>query len=350
MAQKKGSKKPRGKKAPVAKPVPGAADEARVEVEAEAVESPVVETAAVEARGPFRFDFMGNKKYFFAVSGVLILAGLIGFIAVGLKFGIEFQGGTVMDLTMDKAFTAAQVRAVLAKQGEGDAVVQPVEGTKSVLIRSRKLEPAKVAGVVTALDKQFGVAVQNNIQTVGPGWGANVTNAAITALSVSLLALITYISLRFEYKMALTAVLAIIHDVILTIGIYVLAGREITPNTLAALLTILGYSLYDTIVVFHRIKENTAHIGKETFQHMATESINQVFIRSMNTTITTLIPILTLLFFGGDTLRDFAFALAVGLASGAYSSVGIAAPVYAIWKETEPKFAALKRKYGTAAA
>lgn len=332
MAQKKGSKK----KAPATR--------------APAVETPAAEAPAVEARTPFRFDFMGNKWVFFAASGVLIAAGIIGLFAVGLKFGIEFRGGTVMDLTMEKEFTVAQVRAVLAKQGQQDAVVQPVEGTKGVLIRARRLEPDKVAGVFDALDRQFGVAAQNDIQTVGPGWGANVTNAAVTALSVSILALITYISLRFEYKMALTAVFTLLHDGLLTVGVYALAGREITPNTLAALLTILGYSLYDTVVVFHRIKENAAHIGKETFQHMANESINQVFVRSINTTMTTLIPVLALLFFGGETLRDFAFALTVGLATGTYSSIGVAAPIFAIWKETEPKFAALKKKYGTAPA
>lgn len=297
-----------------------------------------------------RFDFMGKKWVFWAVSCAFVLAGIAGCIVNGgLRFGIEFQGGSVMDLTMKKSFTVAEVRRVLADKGQADAFIQPVEGSNDVLIRAGQLRPEEIAQVIAGLEKEIGVASQNSIETVGPGWGRNVTNAAVTALTVSLLALIVYISLRFEYKMALTAILAIAHDIALTVGVFALTAREITPNTVAALLTILGYSLYDTIVIFHRIRENSARIGKRTFQSMANESIQQVFIRSINTTLTTLIPILALLFFGGETLRDFAFALAVGLTAASYSSIGIAAPVYAVWKETEPKFAALKRKYGAAA-
>jgi SecD/SecF fusion protein len=300
------------------------------------------------------FDFMGKKWVFLAISLVLIGAGLIGLAVRGLHFGIEFQGGTSIDLTMSKPFTIEEVRSVMSQAGYGDAVIQPIErpGKRpiQVLIRSRLLTPAVQTKILDGLDKKIGIAARNSIQAVGPGWGAAVTNSAVTALAVSLLGLVTYISLRFEYKMALTAIFAIFHDILLTIGVYALAGREVTPNTVAALLTILGYSLYDTIVVFHRIKENTSHIGKQTFQGMANESINQVLIRSINTTLMTVVPIGSLLAFGGETLRDFAFALFVGLISGAYSSIGVAAPLYAMWKETEPKYAALKRKYGAAAA
>ena len=155
-------------------------------------------------------------------------------------------------------------------------------------------------------------------------------------------------SLRFEYKMSITAVIALIHDIIITLGIYALFGREVTPNTVAALLTILGFSLYDTIVVFHRIKENSIGLVKQSFMSMANESINEVLIRSINTTLTAVIPVMVMLFFGGSTLKDFAFALTIGTVSGAYSSIGVAAPLFAIWKETEPKFKALAKKYATA--
>ncbi len=168
------------------------------------------------------------------------------------------------------------------------------------------------------------------------------------ALAISIAAILLYVSVRFEYKMSLTAVVALIHDILITLGIYALAGYELTPNTIAALLTILGYSLYDTIVVFHRIKENAQHLQKQTFIQMANRSINEVIVRSMNTTITSLIPVLIMLFFGGETLRDFALALTIGLLVGAYSSIGVAAPLYAIWKETEPKYAALRKKYASA--
>jgi len=135
---------------------------------------------------------------------------------------------------------------------------------------------------------------------------------------------------------------------LITLGIYALLGYEVTPNTIAALLTILGYSLYDTIVVFHRIKENSQHLAKQSFMQMANESINEVIVRSLNTTITSLIPVLVMLFFGGETLKDFALALSIGLIVGAYSSIGVASPLYAMWKETEPKYSALKKKYAEA--
>jgi SecD/SecF fusion protein len=161
-------------------------------------------------------------------------------------------------------------------------------------------------------------------------------------------AILFYTSLRFEYKMSVTAVIALIHDVIIVLGVYALSGREITPNTIAALLTIMGYSIYDTIVVFHRMRENSQRLVKQSFMSMANESVNQVIVRSMNTSITSLLPVLVLFFFGGETLKDFAFALVVGLLAGAYSSIGVASPIYAMWKEREPKFQALKKKYAKA--
>ncbi len=188
-----------------------------------------------------------------------------------------------------------------------------------------------------------------DVSTIGPGWGRNVTRAALLALVVSTAAILLYISLRYEYKMSLTAVATLVHDVLLVLGIYALVGREVTPNTIAALLTIMGYSLYDTIVVFHRIKENSKAITRKTFTAMANESLNQVIMRSINTSITSILPPLMLLLFGGEMLGSFAFALVVGIFIGAYSSIAVATPLYTLWKEREPKFQALAKKYGTAA-
>ncbi len=167
-------------------------------------------------------------------------------------------------------------------------------------------------------------------------------------LAVSLLAILLYVSLRFEYKMAVTAIVALVHDILITLGIYALVGWEISPNVIAALLAILGYSLYDTIVVFHRIKENSQGLVKQSFMSMANESINEVLVRSLNTTVSSLIPVLVLLFFGGSTLKDYALALTIGLTVGAYSSIGVAAPLFAMWKEREPKYAALAKKFAKA--
>ncbi|TLM77543.1 MAG: protein translocase subunit SecF, partial [Actinobacteria bacterium] len=182
--------------------------------------------------------------------------------------------------------------------------------------------------------------------TIGPGWGKNITDRAMLAFVLSLVAILLYISIRFsEWKMAVSAIVALVHDIIITLGIYALFKFEVTPNTIAALLTIIGYSLYDTIVVFHRIKENSANLTKQSFMSMANESINEVLVRSLNTAVTSLIPVVVMLFFGGSTLQDFAFALTIGLLVGAYSSIGVAAPLYTMWKSTEPKYAALAKKY-----
>ena len=186
------------------------------------------------------------------------------------------------------------------------------------------------------------------VNTVGPDWGAGVIQSSAIAFAVSLLLIIAYIAIRFEYKMGIMAVVALLHDLIIVVGIYALVGREITPNMVAALLTILGYSLYDTVVVFHRINDNMKESSlKCTFMSMANHSINQVFIRTINTTLTSFVPVFGMLLFGGETLKDFAFAMAVGLIAGSYSSIAVATPLYAMWKSREPKNAKLIKKYGS---
>ncbi len=221
------------------------------------------------------------------------------------------------------------------------------KGQNQILIRSRSLSKGEQKKVVSALDKKWEIA-DRTIQNVGPGWGAYITQAALVALILSLLGLLIYISLRFEFKMAVAAIVAVVHDVIITAGVYALVGREVTPNTVAALLSILGYSLYDTIVVFHRILENTPRIGKRTYATMTNDSVNQVLMRSINTSLTTLFPVITLLLIGGETLKDFAFAMTVGIITGAYSSVFVASPLLSLWKEVEPRYRNLKLKYGKA--
>ena len=186
------------------------------------------------------------------------------------------------------------------------------------------------------------------VSTIGPDWGAGVIQSSLIAFLVSILLIIVYIAFRFEYKMGLMAVLALIHDLVIVVGVYALFGREITPNTIAALLTILGYSLYDTVVVFHRINDNMKESKvKCTFMSMANHSLNQVFVRTINTTLTSFIPVLGMLLFGGETLKDFAFAMAVGLIAGSYSSIAVATPLFSLWKSREPKYAKLQKKYGS---
>ncbi|KAF0209116.1 MAG: hypothetical protein FD171_757 [Actinobacteria bacterium] len=298
-------------------------------------------------------DFMGNRKWFMLASTIIIVVGVVSLLTRGLVFGIEFQGGTVMTFQGKAGVTAESIRGALVVAKVTDARNATIQTTAdgSYLVRTAESDPTKATAGFKAVVASLGLPQQDvTVTTIGPGWGRSVTNSAIIALMVSILAILIYISLRFEYKMSLTAVLALVHDTLIVLGIYSLAGREVTPNTMAALLTILGYSLYDTIVVFHRIRENSRNLQKQTFMEMANESINQVLMRWVNTSLTSVIPVTCLFFFGGETLKDFAFALLVGMLSGAYSSVGVASPLYAMWKEREPRFQALKKKYEKLAA
>ncbi|MBI5232576.1 MAG: protein translocase subunit SecF [Coriobacteriales bacterium] len=293
---------------------------------------------------------MGHRNIMFAISGVLLAVSIAALLIRGLSFGIEFQGGTVVNATNVGAVTIEQMRTAVEAQKIPEAEIQTAEGG-SFIIRTNISNPAEANAAFGKVADELNLPAQSlQVTTIGPGWGRNVTNAALLALTLSIGAILLYTAIRFEYKMAVMAVVALVHDIIITLGIYALLGAEVTPNTIAALLTIMGFSLYDTIVVFHRIKENAQHLVKQTFMQMANDSINQVLVRSINTTLTSLIPVVSLLLFGGATLKDFALALTVGLLVGAYSSIGVAAPIFAIWKEREPKYKALAKKYQANAA
>lgn len=296
---------------------------------------------------------MGKRKIFFTISGVLVVLSVVVLLTKGLTFGIEFQGGTKMVLLGQEGVSVEDVRDALGVAEVPDYTNATIQSTNqgTFIVRTAESDTAKAQTAFDTVVEELGLPEQDpNITTIGPSWGENVTRAALVALIVSMAAILLYISVRFEYKMSVTAVLALFHDAIIVLGIYALAGREVTPNTIAALLTILGYSLYDTIVVFHRIRENASGLTKKSFMEMTNDSINQVLMRWVNTGLIQVIPVLSLLFFGGETLRDFAFAMAIGLISGAYSSIGLASPLYAVWKEREPRFQALKKKYEQNAA
>jgi len=296
----------------------------------------------------YNIDFLGHRNIMFAISAVLLVIS-IGSLAIGgLTFGIEFQGGTSITITDSKDVTIEQMRAAFNEAGVDNPNIQTTnaQGVNGFIVRTEVTDPDEANQTATAVASVVKLAEGNFlVTTIGPGWGKNITDRALLALGLSIAAILLYISVRFEYKMSVTAVIALIHDIIITLGIYSLLGAEVTPNTVAALLTILGYSLYDTVVVFHRMKENSQHLAKQSFMQMANESINEVLVRSLNTSVTSLIPVLTMLFFGGETLYDFALALSIGMIIGVYSSIGVASPIYVLWKETEPKFAALKKKY-----
>lgn len=297
-------------------------------------------------------NFMGHRKVFLTIAAALMVVsfGIMGLR--GFNFGIEFVGGTSVEFQNTGGVTIEQMRDAFEDAGEPDAVIQTTstDGVNGFLVRTTTTSPEDAAASATQVASALDLSTESfEVTTIGPDWGAGVIKSSVIAFVVSLLLIIAYIAFRFEYKMGVMAVVALLHDIILVVGIYALVGREITPNAVAALLTILGYSLYDKIVVFHRINDNMQ--GEEircTFFTMANHSINQVFIRTCNTTLTSLIPVVAMLLFGGETLKDFAFAMALGLVIGSYSSIAVATPLYCLWKTREPRYAKLQKKYGDA--
>ena len=296
-------------------------------------------------------NFMGVRKILLSLSAALIVLSVAVVGIKGVQFGIEFVGGTSIAFHNTGDISIEDMRAACADAGEPEAVVQTTnaDGSAGFLVRTTNTSPEDAATTANQIAGDLGISTDSfEVNTVGPDWGAGVIQSSAIAFAVSLLLIIAYIAIRFEYKMGIMAVVALLHDLIIVVGIYALVGREITPNMVAALLTILGYSLYDTVVVFHRINDNMKESSlKCTFMSMANHSINQVFIRTINTTLTSFVPVFGMLIFGGETLKDFAFAMAVGLIAGSYSSIAVATPLYAMWKSREPKNAKLIKKYGS---
>lgn len=296
-------------------------------------------------------NFMGVRKILLSLSAALIVLSVAVVGIKGVQFGIEFVGGTSIEFHNTGDISIEDMRAACADAGEPEAVVQTTnaDGSAGFLVRTTNTSPEDAATTANQIASDLGISTDSfEVNTVGPDWGAGVIQSSGIAFAVSLLLIIAYIAIRFEYKMGIMAVVALLHDLIIVVGIYALVGREITPNMVAALLTILGYSLYDTVVVFHRINDNMKESSlKCTFMSMANHSINQVFIRTINTTLTSFVPVFGMLLFGGETLKDFAFAMAVGLIAGSYSSIAVATPLYAMWKSREPKNAKLIKKYGS---
>jgi SecD/SecF fusion protein len=286
-----------------------------------------------------RFDFMGASKWFFSFSGVILVIGALALGGKGLHFGIDFESGTRITAAFSKPVTEDKLRNVLDGQGLGDAKIQRVTnkelGNNAFQVSTKTLKPDKLNTVRDALDKSYGFAKTPDTQSIGPTFGNTVANSAVIAIIASLLVISAYIALRFEWKYAVPVLIALMHDVLITSGVYSLLGREVTTSTVAALLTILGYSLYDTIIVFDRVRENVPRMPRAAFSQIVNRSMSEVLTRSLATTFCTCLPVLALLLFGGETLKDFAFALLVGVISGAYSSIFIASPVLTHWKERE---------------
>jgi preprotein translocase subunit SecF len=285
-----------------------------------------------------RFKLIEHRNWWFIFSGVLIVVSIGAMVLSGFNFSIDFEGGAQLSYPLHTPATVQDIESTLSTYGlTGE--VQVVSGD-SVAIRTESLTGLKDSPkLLDDLASQAGVASQDiNVQDIGPSWGAEISKKALRGLVIVLIAIGLYIAFRFEWEMAAGAMIALVHDVTITAGVYALTGRVVTPETVIAILTILGFSLYDTVVIYDKVKENTesaALLARMGYTKVVDLSLNQTVMRSVNTSLVVLLPILSLLLFGGDTLKDFAFAMFVGVGIGAYSSIFIAAPILTIIKGRE---------------
>jgi SecD/SecF fusion protein len=293
-----------------------------------------------------QIDFMGKRKLWFAISGAVILAGLISLGVRGLNLGIDFKGGSQITFSTAQPTSTGTVQKFMSQNGQPDAVVQ---GTgKSVdgkfvdwQVRANTLKAGEQRTLSQSLKSNLG-AFKTGVKNVSGTFGHQIAIDAIYGIIVSLLLITIYIAIRFDRKFAMPVILAMLHDILVTVGVYSISGREVSVATVAAVLTVLGYSIYDTIIIFDRVRENIPLMRRSPFATIANVSLWETIRRSLATTFITLLPIICLYILGGAELKDFAFALIVGVTSGAYSSIFFAAPILTIWKEREPEYARRK--------
>ncbi|HEY3182055.1 MAG TPA: protein translocase subunit SecF, partial [Gaiellaceae bacterium] len=292
-----------------------------------------------------QIDFMRRRYLWFAISGTIVLIGLGSLALKGLNLGIDFKGGTQITFKTSQPVPLGSVRDQARKVGQGDAVIQGRGTTtgkdsyKEFQIRTKHLTDKQQEDLTGDLKQAYGQRIAIGVKNVSSSFGRQIARSAILAIVFSLFLIVLYITIRFDFKFALPVIVALLHDIVITVGVYSLWGREVSTSTVAAVLTVLGYSIYDTIIIFDRIRENVHILRRASFATITNVSLWETIRRSLATTLITLLPVAALLLFGGDTLKDFAFALLVGVASGAYSSIFIAAPLLTIWKEREPEYA-----------
>ena len=298
--------------------------------------------------GEVSYDFVGKRRRWYALSAVFLVLALIGLFGRGLNLGIEFKGGSEFTVPNTTA-SVEDVRATVEGAGVIDPIVTSV-GTNKIRIQTPALTPTESAAITAALAKDLGVQQGDiGVTLVGPSWGGEITKRAVQGLVVFLVLVVVFLSAYFEWRLAVAALVALVHDLVITIGIYALTGFEVTPATVIGVLTILGFSLYDTVVVFDKVRENTRGItssNRVTYSEAANLALNQTLIRSINTSIVALLPVAAILLvgvglLGAGTLKDLALALFIGTAAGTYSSIFIATPVACQLQERRPDMKAL---------
>jgi len=302
--------------------------------------------------GETSFNIVENRKRWYSVSALFIIVSFFALFVQGLHLGIEFKGGASFTVNKPTATVQQAREAVEAVGLPGEIIVQKI-GDSKVRVQTGAVDAAQSRAIETALTQKFNVTEESiDTQLVGPSWGKEITKKAIYGLIAFLLVIMLFLAMVFEPKMAAAAILAVVHDVFITVGIYALVGFDVTPATIIGFLTILGYSLYDTVVVFDKVRENTKSVvanSKVTYSQAANLAVNQTIVRSLNTSIIALIPVGSILFvgaglLGAGTLKDLSLALFIGLAVGTYSSLFIAPPFLAQLREREPAMQALAKR------
>ena len=300
--------------------------------------------------GETSVDFVGKRKIWYLMSVAIVLVAAVGVFVRGINLGIEFEGGA--KFTVPSTTSVENARNIVKDAGIESALIVSV-GNERLEIQTPPLEQEQIESFIAKISADFKVDKSTiTTQSVGPSWGADITRQALIGLGVFLLLVILFLTIYFEIRMAMAAIVALLHDLLITIGVYAITGFEVTPATVIGVLTILGYSLYDTVVVFDKVKENTRGIlaqSRLNYQEAANLALNQTLIRSINTSIVALLPVAAILIVGvgilqAGTLKDLALALFVGIAAGTYSSVFIATPLLVQLKENQPEIISLKNR------
>ncbi len=309
-------------------------------------------------RGEISINFVGRQRTWYSISAAILVISIVALLVRGLNFSVDFKGGAVFQFQTSST-SVTQVQDTVSGTGVQGAIVQQVNGSlgHSWQVQTRTLSNAETNKVQDTLESKIG-AKDMSVQFVGPSWGSQISGKAIEALIAFLIVIVLYLTIAFEWKMAVAAFVALIHDLVIATGVYALTGFQVSPATVIGLLTILGYSLYDTVVVFDKVRENTAGLlggARSTYSQAANLALNQTLVRSINTSIIALLPVAAILFVGGGLLgagelEDLALVLFVGMLSGTYSSIFIATPVLADLKEREPQYRALTKRVAVRAS
>jgi preprotein translocase subunit SecF len=311
-------------------------------------------------RGEVSIDFVGRKRLWYSISGAILLVSIVALLVLRLNFSVEFKGGAIFEFPAPTA-SVSQVQTAVEDGGVSGAVVQQLSGAqKGWQVQTKALTGDQTTTLEGSITSKLGVNPNNiTTTTVGASWGSQISTKALQALIAFLIVIVIYLSIAFEWKMAIAAFVALIHDIVITIGVYALAGFQVSPASVIGLLTILGYSLYDTVVVFDKVRENTAGLlggARSTYSQAANLALNQTLVRSINTSILALLPVAailvvaTALLGANNELEELALVLFIGMLSGTYSSIFIATPVLCDLKEREPQYQALAKRVSVRAS